>query len=1713
MEANQGDQSVGEGSVVRRDKGDIFKSPTTLLSPSPPPPLILPIPSSSPNQAPLSPQSGCPLGKLTKMERPNITPPEDMAHLSSGVRVRIATFNVENLFARFQFKDNGIGGVGGIHETDDGNCGDGLTGGGGKSGIDTPGGILNSKSAGNGTTNGNNQAGGPCATTQICVDTLGFTRGDLIFDVHDSTEKKITAEIIKGIDADIIAIQEVESLSLLDRFCSKYLRTCGYKYSMLIDGHDPRGINVALLSKFPFKRIASFKDERESDCIARLSPRSAAAFKDALNNMGANVINNTPAGPISQNNANASVLALQSSAMVPSTPKFSLSPAHPPFLPPSAPPPPIVPIVPKSPPIISHPPQIPPLKKPSIHTNLRNGGMNDSSNGKDFEVRNISNNFTTTITIKPSENEPSRPTSSQQLPPSPTVPAEKEGEKLSPSGKNEGSPRSILEMLERAKSGQQPIQSSSPSPSPHQIIKAGGGGTADLERQGRAERISPKEAKSTKKAVKALGPEKPSPPRVKEPNHLGIVINDYKSLNDSGAMGDGSDEPLGNWDSEQKDIKQPDGPSKQKEFPNGHLAFMADGRSSMASPLSKHTPSTMVARKAEGIYGPDGERPIPLVLTPQQIVSPPRDSEWIPKKSDSPVPVGRHNNYLNMFPTPASKAVSATPSNPPQTSPKGAKPPPILKHSRSSSVNTGHQLKMSNDSPVLDLFELGGFGVFDDLDESEDASKDEGSVRKHRRRRSVHDPPNETWEPVTVSPETSPTSPVANVIDVLDLAAPQIQPQDQKKTKSSPKRRRSVNKSSSPSVTSPPIILPPPPPVMPRRFIPATFDIDIESQAEELKELVKHHDRELAMGAQVGNGRLKPRSKNRRRRLSLPAGTSFGSILPTASPSPTPSPLPLDSSPVKKPQHARTESNGTETIPLYIQAEQLLRQAHADARLQLEQSSNAVRRENSVGRKSPGETKKELFELEGELEKRFSDARGNNRRHSLSPRFDSSAKPFMEPNSIPPGSATELNSPVSPVPRPFGRISRSKSPQRGAPSPPKPIEPSSPTSQVKNERLCEHIYLFSRDCLVVEVDVHGIPIYIYVNHFKSMAKGRAATAAKRSLQTARVRLLLQNRFIDSRYCANIVVCGDFNDFPDETTSLFPLLGDPHMEDLLTRLPRDERWTHHFSAEESYQQLDYMMVSKPLARLNRDSIPTVIRNGLPHRAVAYNGARLVGVGDNRPKASDHCAVFADLLLLSASAEQQALTAIATAERRVQNSLKQGELPNQLDILAASQVHFFVPGSSLDAGASTLKKFKAATQEIRKNSIAVVESAKVTAQAILSASQSGGGKKSVRRRGALAAASFASALEIVNPSCVSPSLKVVSKSPKATANPEYDEWQQLLLEELLWETNNDLDDKDFDPASKPRVCKLSQHIEVEQPFEDEDEDDEDGDYHDSDDMSFKEWVSQGVRLCFYPFRKVKSLLFSFFKTRRERLIKRLKPALLSNTADDHKQYHSLQHSWLIQSWARHMARCAIGSGTELGTEIESSGQGGLLSHICSGALLIDPRGDTAGDGTRAFLSKDELDLHRNQTMEFIWYGFGIGWKGVATRPLWVYLLIEEYLQMLTVCKPGKKGSGKHVTMNPNLTNTLTIPTTKNLSNPDPFQGSVCSNDSKRGNDVINTITLQIPEISPSPTPSSSPPLAVVKKDNVPPLSVSPPVRRTTNESGSSQSGSSFLSSLFD
>jgi endonuclease/exonuclease/phosphatase family metal-dependent hydrolase len=135
--------------------------------------------------------------------------------------------------------------------------------------------------------------------------------------------------------------------------------------------------------------------------------------------------------------------------------------------------------------------------------------------------------------------------------------------------------------------------------------------------------------------------------------------------------------------------------------------------------------------------------------------------------------------------------------------------------------------------------------------------------------------------------------------------------------------------------------------------------------------------------------------------------------------------------------------------------------------------------------------------------------------------------------------------------------------------------------------------------------------------------------ARRQIQSEAVVRILKERFGEDPGKAPWIVAGDLNDYLP-SSGLAPLLGQRWLENVIGRIADpDDRWTHYWDDGDEYTQLDYLLLSRTLAEANPSAVPTIVRKGMPRRATRYAGPRFDGVGDNTPKASDHCPVVIEL----------------------------------------------------------------------------------------------------------------------------------------------------------------------------------------------------------------------------------------------------------------------------------------------------------------------------------------------------------------------------------------------------------------------------------------------------------------------------------------------------
>ncbi len=87
--------------------------------------------------------------------------------------------------------------------------------------------------------------------------TIRKYQGSLVKGKQQAETEKI-AQRIKDMNVDVLAVQEVEDLDTLHQFNRDYLGSL-YRYCVLVEGNDPRLIDVGILSTLPVGGVTSWK--------------------------------------------------------------------------------------------------------------------------------------------------------------------------------------------------------------------------------------------------------------------------------------------------------------------------------------------------------------------------------------------------------------------------------------------------------------------------------------------------------------------------------------------------------------------------------------------------------------------------------------------------------------------------------------------------------------------------------------------------------------------------------------------------------------------------------------------------------------------------------------------------------------------------------------------------------------------------------------------------------------------------------------------------------------------------------------------------------------------------------------------------------------------------------------------------------------------------------------------------------------------------------------------------------------------------------------------------------------------------------------------------------------------------------------------------------------------------------------------------------------
>lgn len=116
--------------------------------------------------------------------------------------------------------------------------------------------------------------------------------------------------------------------------------------------------------------------------------------------------------------------------------------------------------------------------------------------------------------------------------------------------------------------------------------------------------------------------------------------------------------------------------------------------------------------------------------------------------------------------------------------------------------------------------------------------------------------------------------------------------------------------------------------------------------------------------------------------------------------------------------------------------------------------------------------------------------------------------------------------------------------------------------------------LFSRPPLLVNVDIDGQSLSIFINHFKSKRGGELETAPRRLAQAQHLLELVSATMTPDKDTA-IVVLGDFNDY-DKSSVMEILLESGSLIDGLERVPESERYSYIFDG--ASQLVDWILVT-------------------------------------------------------------------------------------------------------------------------------------------------------------------------------------------------------------------------------------------------------------------------------------------------------------------------------------------------------------------------------------------------------------------------------------------------------------------------------------------------------------------------------------------------------
>lgn len=166
--------------------------------------------------------------------------------------------------------------------------------------------------------------------------------------------------------------------------------------------------------------------------------------------------------------------------------------------------------------------------------------------------------------------------------------------------------------------------------------------------------------------------------------------------------------------------------------------------------------------------------------------------------------------------------------------------------------------------------------------------------------------------------------------------------------------------------------------------------------------------------------------------------------------------------------------------------------------------------------------------------------------------------------------------------------------------------------------------VFRRDCLAMTCE--GLELFIC--HFKTAGGQTDPNHHIRRAEAAALRAIIECNVTDLQ-TAEWVALGDFNAHDSEDSADLAALTIDFARDLTLDLPQQERWTYFHEHTGTYTCPDRILASDAFAqRVPRGGL-RVFRQGMARVASLHGGKRFPEVGLNRPHASDHALLLAEI----------------------------------------------------------------------------------------------------------------------------------------------------------------------------------------------------------------------------------------------------------------------------------------------------------------------------------------------------------------------------------------------------------------------------------------------------------------------------------------------------